>query len=467
MTWDDFDIEPLLNVQSPSGYHIRWQERRLLTLLRYMPVVVLTGARQVGKTSLLRHLDEGFRQQSRLCRYVTLDDFSMAEQARDDPHSLWDGYEVVMIDEVQRDPRLLSALKVAVDETRWRGMSGASTARTPEAGGAGRPEPHLEPRFILSGSANLLVMNRVAESLAGRAAYMVLRPFAVGEILGDETPPALLDDLFAGWLPDSRWSAKRAAELGITPGALDAYSFISRGLMPGLHAGAGTDRVASSAWWEGYVATYLGRDLRDLAEVSSLIDFRRVMQALAAQTGRLLNQTEVARDTATPTSTLSRWFNLLEAGHLAERVPAFAENRGQRVVKAPRLYWSDPGLPVFLAGLSEAEPLEETREAGPLFENLIYHHLSVLAGLLDPPARLYHWRTQRGLEVDFVLERGQAVLAFEAKSVRRVTYGDAKGLRAFMAAHEQCKAGILVYRGSEVIPLGSRVVALPWEFVSV
>lgn len=436
MTWNGTsNVTPSL---SPGTYRVRWEERRLLDILAQMPVVVLTGARQVGKTTLLRHLEKTL-QQTRSCRYLTLDDLSVAQQARDDPRSLWEGYELVIIDEVQRDPRLLPAIKAAVDEGRWQSVSG---------------ETDVAPRFILSGSANLLLMHRVAESLAGRAAYLVLRPFTVGELAGDETPSPLLQDLFHGMLP--------------TPGSatreLDPYAFIARGLMPGLHLGP--DVVAPHVWWDGYVTTYLERDLRSLADVSSLIDFRRVMQALALRTGRLLNQAEVARDTAVPPATLSRWLNLLETGHLGQRLPAYFSNRGQRLVKMTRLFWTDAGLPAFLAGLSAPGAAEQSREGGSLLENLVYHHLSVLSGLLDPPARLYHWRTQRGAEVDFVAEQGQALVAFEVKSARRVTYNDAKGLRAFLADHQECRAAVLVYRGSEVVPLGSRVVALPWEFLA-
>ena len=463
MSWNN--ISSLL---PPGTYRQRWEEDRLQSMLAQMPVVVLTGARQVGKTTLLRHLEASLRQATS-CRYVTLDDLSIAQQARDDPGSLWEGYDLVIIDEVQRDPQLLRTIKAAVDEARWQSMAGE--AGPGAASGSGRlldTGPRFTgpgPRFILSGSANLLLMHRVAESLAGRAAYLVLRPFTVGELAGDEKPSTLLQDLLEGRLPAS--GSGPAPGSGSAPGSatdeLDPFPFITRGLMPGLYGSP--DPVEPRLWWDGYVTTYLERDLRNLADISSLIDFRRVMQALAVRAGRLLNQAEVARDTAVPPATLSRWLNLLETGHLGQRLPAFFASRGQRLVKMARLFWADAGLPAFLAGLSAAETLADSREGGPLFENLVHHHLSVLAGLLDPPGRLYHWRTQRGAEVDFVVERGQALVAFEVKSARRVTYNDTEGLRTFLAAYPECRAGVLVYRGREVITLGSRVVALPWEFL--
>lgn len=432
----------------PLGdYRPRWEEEPLRRMLAQMPVVVLSGARQVGKTTMLRHLEATLRD-SLSCRYITLDDLSLAEQARDDPRSLWEGYDLVIIDEVQREPGLLRSVKMAVDEARWQALA-------PRTAGSGMLSgPSRAPRFVLSGSANLLLMQQVAESLAGRAAYLVLRPFTLGELAGQATPPALLEALFAGRLPPPGPFA--------TCGA-DAYAYIGRGLMPALYSGL--ECAEPRVWWNGYVTTYLERDLRNLADVSSLVDFRRVMQALALRTGRLLNQAEVARDTTTSQATLSRWLNLIEAGHLAQRLPAYFSNRGKRLVKMTRLFWTDPGLPAFLTGLPP-EGVEGSREAGPLFENLVYHHLLVLAGLLDLPGRLYHWRTHAGAEVDFVIERGQDLVAFEVKSGRRVTYEDGRGLRGFMADNDNCRAGVVVYRGDEVIPLGSRVVAVPWEMVA-
>lgn len=442
---------------SLGDYRPRWEEDRLRKLLPQMPVVVLSGARQVGKTTLLRHIEATLRD-SLSCRYITLDDLSLAQQARDDPRSLWEGYDLVIIDEVQRDPALLPAVKMAVDEARWQALVSPEPASpsAPLLGPTLAPAPSrtARPRFVLSGSANLLLMQQVAESLAGRAAYLVLRPLTLGELVGRTTPPVLLEALLAGRPP---------APGPIATVGADAYAYIARGLMPGLYSG--TEFPDPRVWWDGYVSTYLERDLRNLAVVSSLIDFRRVMQALAARTGRLLNQADVARDTATSQATLSRWLNLIEAGHLAQRLPAYFSNRGKRLVKMTRLFWTDPGLPGFLAGLPP-EDIEDSREGGPLFENLVYHHLIVLAGLLDSPGRLYHWRTLGGAEVDFVLERGQDLLAFEVKSGRRVTFADGKGIRAFMAGNENCRAGVIVYRGDEVIALGSRVVAVPWQLIA-
>lgn len=430
---------------SEIPYVRRWIEPRLKRSVDRWPVAILTGARQVGKTTLLRHFGAAGDWV-----YMTLDDLGTRAQAQDDPFGLWAGREAVIIDEVQREPELLLSVKQVVD--------GEKDA----------------PRFLLSGSANLLLMKQVSESLAGRAAYHVMRPFTLGEEIGTGPPFDLIEGLLDGRLPHEGSRDPRpmrpldpppARPLDPRPARpLDPRPYIVRGLMPRVAlAEPGTFR---QEWWEAYVATYLERDLRGLSDVSSLVDFRRVMQALALRTAQLLNQAEVSRDTAVPQPTLGRWLNLLEAGHLATRVPAFAGNRTKRILKRTKLHWVDPALPAFLAGHWTLDSLRGSREEGALFENLVYHHLAVLAGLLSPPGRLYHYREQTGLEIDFVFEHGRRVCAFEVKLAERAGYQDTKGLRRFLDAHPQCRAGVLVYAGGEVIRFSERLAAVPWTVLA-
>ncbi|MHB0980959.1 MAG: ATP-binding protein [Thermoleophilia bacterium] len=317
-------------------------------------VTVVTGARQVGKTTLLRAADPAAH-----FRYLTLDDLSTSLQARSDPSALWSGAMHVILDEVQHAPSLLSAVKAAVDA-----------------------EP--DRRFVLSGSANLLLMQQVTESLAGRAAYLILRPLTVGEWEGRSAPISLLQDLLEG---GERAVAAVRAAAGPAPAA-GALQVMARGLMPSLLAWGGE---STHEWWGAYVAGYLERDLRQVTGVSSLTDFRVVMQSMSLHAGRLFNQAEIGRDTGVTRSTLSRWVGLMEVGHVVTRLPAYAGARGARLVKMPKLHWLDPSLAAFLGGHYSTASLRGSREFGGLFEGLIYHHLAVLAGLLSPPGRLYHW----------------------------------------------------------------------------
>ena len=221
-------------------YYERWLTPLLQAASQDHPVLVLTGARQVGKSTLLRHA-EPFRQ----WRYYTLDNYDTLQQATENPQSLWAGVTEVVLDEVQKAPQLLSAIKQAVDE---------------------RPN---QLRFVLSGSANLLLMQRITESLAGRAVYFVLNPMTLGELHG-QPPTSLLTDALAGHWP---------SEGNLTQLPPDTTPLLLRGFLPRLWT---LDRAdAWLRWWEGYIATYLERDLRQMSQIDALLDFRRVMELLA------------------------------------------------------------------------------------------------------------------------------------------------------------------------------------------
>ncbi len=406
---------------SPVPYYERWLTSSLQAASEMYPVVVLTGARQVGKSTLLRQA-EPFRG----WRYRTMDDFDVMLQARDNPASLWAGVDAVALDEVQKTPELLPAVKLAVDSQPGR------------------------TKFILSGSANLLLMRQVSESLAGRAVYFVLDPMTQGEF-NRQPPSSLLADALA-----QRWPAER--DLPSPPP--DPVALLLRGNMPALLSLPASE--AWLRWWEGYIATYLERDLRQLSQIDSLLDFRRVMELLALRTGQLLNQSEVARDARVAQPTTHRYLNLLEATHLFARLPAYTASPSTRLLKSPMVYWTDPGLAVFLSGYYDAESLRHSRQLGAYFETLIYLHLRVLSSLLTPKARLYFWRTTSGDEVDFVLEHGRRVLGIEVKMSSKPSYRDAAGLSKFLKEYPSAVGGILLHGGTRVERLDQNIVAVPW-----
>jgi predicted AAA+ superfamily ATPase len=413
------------NYSRPENYVSRWITPLLQQALEDMPVLVLTGARQVGKSTLLLN-EKPFSN----FRFLSMDDFDVLRQANEQPEALWAGTDRVILDEVQKVPNLLSAVKRVVDQAPGR------------------------MKFVLSGSANLMLMKQVSESLAGRAIYHVLDPLTLGEI-NQSTPPDLIQNVLAGNWPKE----------GNLPGSLpDILPCIQRGLMPALL------RLNSAPswvrWWDGYVATYLERDLRQVAQIDALVDFRRLMELLALRTGQMLNQSDLARDASLSQPTAHRYINLLETTHLFERVPAYASNRTTRMLKAPKAYWNDTGLAVFLAGYFQEEDLRRARELGNFFESFIYHHMRVLARLMTPPARLFSWRTQAGQEVDFVLEHGRKVLAIEVKQTSRPGYGDTSGLKAFLSDHPQALGGLLLHGGTEIRWLGEHILAVPWTMVT-
>ncbi len=408
----------------PGTYLPRWLTSHLRQATQDHPVVVLTGARQVGKSTLLRSA-EPFAS----WRFRTMDDYDTLRQAQEDPQGLWAGATEVVLDEVQKAPGLLPAIKQAVDQ---------------------QPGRH---RFMLSGSANLLLLNQVSESLAGRAVYFVLYPMTCGEL--HQAPPTdLLDRLLGGQQP---------AE-GIIDAPPDPASVLIQGFMPALLTLPSLD--ARIRWWNGYVAAYLERDLRQLSQIDNLVDFRRVMELLALRTGQLLNTSEVARDAQVSQSTAHRYANLLQATHLFERLPAYTKSHSQRLVKSPKAFWSDPALAIFLAGYYDEDSLREAKELGAFFEAMIYHHLRVLVELQTPPARLYFWRARDGQEVDFVVEHGRRLMGIEVKMSTRVNYGDTESLRRFLGDQPDASGGLILYGGREIRRISERISAVPWTLLT-
>lgn len=384
-------------------------------------MVVLTGARQTGKTTLVRSMP--------LLRdrpYLTLDDFDLRSAAEADPEAVVARAKALVLDEVQRARNLLIAVKRAVDDDR---------RRTPG-------------RFVLTGSANLLMLERVSETLAGRAVYVTLWPLTRRERLGRGTSGAWSELLEA---PRSEWRDALRAR------AQPAEDWRSAARLGGLPVPA-HELVADDErmlWFSGYVQTYLERDLQVLRAVENLADFRRLMRAACLRIGGLLNQSELGRDVGMVQPQVHRFLNLLEASYQAIRLRAFSVNRTLRLIKAPKLYWSDTALAMFLAG--ESEP------RGPHFENLVLMDLLAWRDVQARRPEVLYWRTATGQEVDFVVETPERLLPIEVKASTRVTPADARALEVFLDEYADLSDGaLLLHSGSDVLPLTTRVLAAPW-----
>ena len=389
--------------------------------LRTAPVVVLLGARQTGKTTLVRSLPQLASRP-----YLTLDDFDLRTQAEADPESVVARAPALVLDEVQRTRDLLIAVKRAVDD---------DPARTPG-------------RFVLTGSANLLMLERVSETLAGRAVYVTLWPFTRRERLG-EGRTGVWSELLAA--PFDRWREVLATGAGPKE---DWRAAVRLGGLP-VPARNLPDDEARALWFSGYVQTYLERDLQALRAVENLADFRRLMRAACLRTGGLLNQTELGRDVGIVQPQVHRFLNLMEASYQAIRLSAYAVNRTRRLIKAPKLYWSDTALSLFLAG--EAEP------RGAHLENLVLLDLIAWRDVQPRRPEVLYWRTATGAEVDFVIETPGRLLPIEVKASARVTTKDASGVESFLDEYpDLADGGLLLYGGAETFPLTRRVLAAPW-----
>lgn len=389
--------------------------------LRVMPVVAIMGARQTGKSTLVQSLlPDGDRP------YLTLDDLDVREQARTAPEDLVRRSPRLTIDEVQREADLVLAVKRVVDEQR----------------------PRRPGQFVLTGSANLLLMKRIRDTLAGRASYVPVWPMTRREQRGEgraglwgellETPVAdWLDVVNAADEEPVEW--RELARRGSHP-------------TPALELPTQDDR---RIWFAGYVQTYLERDLQDLAAIDEIVDFRRLMRIACLRLGNVMNKSEMARDAGLTQSTAHRYLNLLETSYQLISLEPYAVNRTSRIVKSPKLYWSDTGLALFLAG--------ELQPQGAHLENLVLTDLVAWRDAqVDPPQILY-WRTRAGAEVDFVIEHRRGLFAIEVKSTHRPRTIDAQGLLAFREEHgDRVRGSILLHGGDQTFWLSKGVLATPW-----
>ena len=388
--------------------------------MRVMPAVVVTGARQTGKSTLVR--EEPFLG-DRL--YLSLDDLSVRERAASAPDDLVRSAPRLILDEVQREPDLLLSIKRAVDEDR----------------------PRQPGRFLLTGSANLLLMKRISETLAGRATYVTLWPVSRRERLGlGEVGiwSRLFERPVAEWYQIVQDQPRRAEDW-------KAWARTGGYPTPALELDSDEDRAL---WFDGYVRTYLERDLQDLASIDNLVDFRRVMRAVCLRLGGLANQAEIGRDTQMARPTVHRYLNLLETSFQLVRVEPYAVNRTKRLIKSPRLFWSDTGLALHLGG---GEP------TGFHLENLVLGDLLAWRDGDLPRADILGWRTASGMDVDFVIERPEGVVAIEVKAGAGFGTRDVRGLVAFREEYgDRFVGGLLLHSGDDVQWVSDRILAAPW-----
>jgi len=385
-------------------------------------VVLLNGARQVGKSTLAQQL-----AQQRGGQYLTLDDPAIAALARSDPSALVDGTAgFTVIDEVQSAPALFPALKREVD-------------RHPVPG-----------RFLLTGSANVFMLPTAAESLAGRMEVLTLEPLSQSEIEG--SPHSLIDTLFgaAPWV--RRTVPTDRADL--------VRRLVAGGFPEGLSR---ADPQRRDAWFRAYLASLLQRDVRDYANIEGLHDMPRLLSLLAARASSLLNMAEVSRASGIAHSTLRRYLSLLEALFILQPLPAWSANLGKRLVKAPKVHLIDAGLSAHLRGQSDPAALALSPQLGPLLESFVVQELRRQLRCSDTAATAWHFRTAAGQEVDLVLETpDQRIAGIEIKASASINQGDFGGLRQLRnAAGRAFAKGVVLYTGEQLMPFEDNLWAVP------
>jgi len=410
----------------------RQLESLILDSLTDFPVVLLTGARQVGKSTLVQAL---CRRQWK-APYLTLDNRTLLDAALTDPDGLIAAHPgPVAIDEVQRAPDLLRAVKLQVDRKREPG------------------------RFLLTGSANVLTLKHVSETLAGRIALHQLHPFSYAELHRQGTPSTVLQQLFAVSDP-----AAVLQELSKTK-ARSSQALLPHLLQGGYPTPALAEKASvRSQWFEAYRKTYIERDILELQTIERLPEFSRLMLLAAARTGQVLNFADLGRDAGLPYVTLRRYMQLLEQTYQVTLVPPYFANVSKQLAKAPKLYWNDTGMAAHLLGVHDVEALSRHPKLGALVETWVAQELLKLLALSPEPMRLYGWRLQSGPEVDFLIEQGDRVLAIEVKWGRQL---DPSVLRAVRWLQGQLGTrlilSVVLYGGDEVFALGPQLIAVPYD----
>src|SRR5690625_260875 len=398
----------------------RFLRTPLLEALADTPVVMLAGARQVGKSTLAQTAITETE-----ATYFTLDDAATLAAAVVDPTGFVGGLpDRTIIDEIQRAPALMLALKAAVDANRRPG------------------------RFLLTGSANVLTVPKVADSLAGRMEVLQLWPFSQGEILRQQE--TFLETLFSG-----------KAFKGMAPDEDELRSRIVAGGYP--EAVARTSSRRRNAWFNSYLSTIVQRDIRDLANITGLHELPRLLRFLAERSSTLLNMAGLAREAAIPQSTLSRYLTLFEATFLLRYLPAWSTSGTKRLTRAPKPFLTDTGLMASLLGIDEARLATDRTLFGRLLECFVVLEIFKQLSYSETAAMPYHYRTYTGHEIDMLLERADGTVAgVEIKATASPTAAFFKTMRELRdELGDRFRRGVLLYLGSEVVPFGDRLEAVP------
>ncbi len=397
----------------------RFIQHRAEEALADTPVVLIVGPRRAGKTTLVRKMGEAGRT------YITLDDQTVLHAARSDPAGFIRGLDKAIIDEIQRAPELLLAIKKTVDEDYRPG------------------------RFLLTGSANVLTLPRVADSLAGRMETLSMLPLARAEILGRQ--PTFLDRLFAG-------------KLVPIPEATVGDNLIQLALLGGFPEALSRESERRRQHWaRSYLTSILTRDLRDIAEIEKLAELPKFVRLLAELSGKLISHSRFGSSIDVSYKTAQRYVALLEQIFLVSTLQPWFTNTLKRVAKTPKLHFLDSGLLATARGLGFDRVKADRDLFGALLESFVFSEILKLMTASDLRLTPYHFRNQQMNEVDIVLERDDGmVVGIEVKAAATVRPGDFAGLRTLAeACGKRFAFGVVLYDSTDFVPFGDKLAAAP------
>lgn len=401
----------------------------LLQAFKVSPVTLLIGPRQTGKTTLMQEIGKDLGMD-----YITFDSLKQLSVAEDDPEGFINAIsKPVIIDEVQRVPKIALPIKLKVDQNRSSGF------------------------FGLTGSANPLVAPKLNDSLAGRMFILHMWPLSMGEIFQKKS--RFLENIFdpnAQFNDGTNWKKE------------DLVDYFLKGGYPGAIALDSTNR---DRWFDNLLTTILERDVQDITNISRPRDLAKLLNILATRSSNLLNLSELSRISSIPYTTLNSYMVLLESLFLVIKQPAWHINRSKRLIKMPKLYFGDTGLLINQLRVNEKSILENGKLFGSILENFALLELKKLISFSLSPVDLYHYRTQTGTEVDMVLEnRSGQIVGIEIKSSETISSEDWKGLKVLAEEMgEKMIRGIILYPGKEVVSFQKNKIAIPlstlWEYV--
>jgi hypothetical protein len=389
------------------------------------PAVLINGARQTGKSTLVQSAD--LNQTNR--HYLTFDDPSILAAAKRDPNGFIAGLNLpVTLDEIQHIPELFPVIKATIDRKRRPGQ------------------------FLLTGSANAMLLPKLSESLAGRMEVLTLWPFSQGEIRGVQEN--FVDALYTKnpWEENGKLPAIEWEEL--------LKSIVVGGYPPAVARQNATRR---DAWFHSYIMTMLQRDIRDMSNIADTTAVPRLLSVVAARAGGLLNFADLSRTMALPQTTLKRYFALLEGTFLVKLLRPWFRNLGKRAIQTPKVYLNDSGLLTYTLGMTVDRLKAEGNLAGAILENFVLMELRKQCSWSKTQPELYYWRTASGQEVDIVLEdRSGKVAGIEVKAAATLSSSDTRGLQALAdAVGKNWVRGVVLYTGAEVIPFSANLHGVP------
>ena len=400
----------------------------LLRLIKTFPVVVVSGARQVGKSTLLNHAFPADTD----C--VVFDPVIDIENARQDPDLFLDNHprRPLLLDEIQYAPELVAAIKRRVDKDRKPGQ------------------------FVLTGSQQWVGMKSLAESLAGRAVFMEMDGFSLTEMSGQVDGAGWL----ASWLEDPQGFTGGEHELVTLEHTL--YETLWRGFLPD----ATTLPIETVAdFHEAYIKTYIERDVRLLADVSEWQTFNRFIRLAAALTAQEINYSQLGREIGIAPQTARRWLDMLKATFQWFDVPAFSGNNIKRVSNKPRGFVADTGFACTAQRISSPAALASHPMLGALFETAVFAEIRKQSALLSPAPQLYHWRSAGGAEVDLLLERDGKLFPLEVKVKSQPTRRDTRGIKALRDSYPalDIQPGLVIAPTRKFLRLSEDDCAMPWN----